>query len=67
MPELIPDIHVLSAASQGVDGRDETGHDDAGTIVSQDAQLKRDLFATQRARSQLDDLDRHIRQALELA
>jgi hypothetical protein len=27
MPGLVPGIHVLRAAGQGVDGRDEPGHD----------------------------------------
>ncbi|GLR95729.1 hypothetical protein ACVIU7_007427 [Bradyrhizobium liaoningense] len=27
MPGLVPAIHVLRAAGQGVDGRDEPGHD----------------------------------------
>ena len=33
MPGLVPGIHVLCAARQGVDGRDKPGHDDVGTIV----------------------------------
>ncbi|MDA9407124.1 hypothetical protein XH98_09490 [Bradyrhizobium sp. CCBAU 51745] len=31
MPGLVPGIHVLGAAGQDVDGRDEPGHDDAAT------------------------------------
>jgi hypothetical protein len=27
VPKLVPGIHVLGAASQGVDGRDKPGHD----------------------------------------
>ena len=33
MPGLVPGIHVLGAAWQGVDGRDKPGHDDVETIV----------------------------------
>ncbi|MFK4487811.1 hypothetical protein ABIA45_002889 [Bradyrhizobium sp. USDA 336] len=33
MPGLVPGIHVLCAAWQGVDGRDKPGHDDVETIV----------------------------------
>ena len=33
MPGLVPGIHVLRARSQGVDGRDKPGHDDADAPV----------------------------------
>ena len=33
MPGLVPGIHVLLTAEQGVDGRDKPGHDDVGTSV----------------------------------
>ncbi len=29
MSGLVPGIHVLDSAEQGVDGRDKPGHDDA--------------------------------------
>ncbi|MGY3390887.1 hypothetical protein ACVWW6_003478 [Bradyrhizobium sp. USDA 3311] len=32
MPGLVPGIHVLCAAWQGVDGRDEPGHDAGETV-----------------------------------
>ncbi|MCS3898802.1 hypothetical protein M2171_007935 [Bradyrhizobium japonicum USDA 38] len=34
MPGLVPGIHVLRAAWQGVDGRDKPGHDDADRLVT---------------------------------
>ena len=36
MPELVPGIHVLGAVWWDVDGPDEPGHDDVGTIVPQE-------------------------------
>ncbi|MDA9464887.1 hypothetical protein XH87_09775 [Bradyrhizobium sp. CCBAU 53415] len=34
MPGLVPGIHVLRTAGQGVDGRDEPGHDVAEAAAS---------------------------------
>jgi hypothetical protein len=39
MPGLVPGIHVLRAAWQGVDGRDKPGHDDMETITPQVQEL----------------------------
>ena len=33
MPGLVPGIHVLAALKQGMDGRDEPGHDDEMQIA----------------------------------
>ncbi|RTE95126.1 hypothetical protein D6B98_05105 [Bradyrhizobium sp. LVM 105] len=41
MPGLVPGIHVLRAAWQGVDGRDRPGHDDVGLACPQSAPRRR--------------------------
>ncbi|QOZ73013.1 hypothetical protein WN72_47135 [Bradyrhizobium arachidis] len=35
MPGLVPGIHVLRTAGQGVDGRDKPGHDGCGSVCAQ--------------------------------
>ncbi|MEY9882073.1 hypothetical protein ABIA43_003607 [Bradyrhizobium sp. USDA 328] len=41
MPGLVPGIHVLRAAWQGVDGRDKPGHDDLSGNAIQEPKNKR--------------------------
>ena len=61
MPGLVPGIHVLSARSQDVDGRDKPGHDVFGCAATYAANVARYFFVSSSASTPSADTGRLIR------